>query len=532
MTADTTDLLLLRLDVLESDIAKVSAAVDRAEQRGQFLRSALDTASPHAPDIRAVSEALESLNKGMEREPRIPQLLDDYRRNLARDLREASELLMAAAQGVDESVACLKEAKRMSVILNDEGLRALRTSLKQRCELLRTELIELREAVSATATSHRRGQWEKYQVLLDDAARPVFIDYVDFLGGLTVRDTGLDDQVCDMTDQLLARYTGLIKRSLPLPARQAALGNVLDSVVLLGFPEWSIWGIPLVGHEVGMAYLRNKTDPDLLDLARQFVSTFPSEAEPVGEDKTVGDLLKVSRNLVLKLSSNVEASPEDEPVKELLVLTREFVSRLSSEQPRPTEQYVHHLIADAFATYTLGLSYASAALVLRLSPRHDEPLRSDNPRDIERARVIMATLLSRGENAPASGGSFSDSVGTLKNIWEAALRAHAGPRDAGQAALEADPQPTQAWLDQLSVAAVEHFSGLMQIRPYDNERWQGSEKWIEPLKFGRESPDWQPYDNVIPDVLTAAWRLRLRGEAPSNLAENIKLRWATRQRRG
>lgn len=490
MTHQPGELLLLRLDALESDVAKVRVAVDRAKERGRFVARALDKTASLTADIGFVAEVLESLVKSVDKEPELDRVLTETtRRNLTRDLREAPDLLNSAVSALEDGVAALKEAKRLTVILNDEGLWALQTSLERRCDNLTAKVDALRREVATTAGAARRGQWATYQSLLQDEARPVFIDYVDFLGGLTVRDTGLDDQVCDMTDRLLKRYTLLIRRSLPLPAREAALGNVLDSVLLLGFPEWSIWGIPLVGHEVGLAYLRYKTDGELLDLAQKYV---------------------------------VDGSDDDHDDEQ---------GGGHAPPPRSAE-LVHHLIADAFATYTLGLGYASAALLLRLTPRHDEPRQRDWPRDIDRARVIMMTLRSPGANAPDAGGSFSDFVGILGNIWESALRGYAGPSNADLAQQEmAGPRPEEDWIDDLTREAVEHFSGLMPTLRYDNKRWQGSEQWTGPLKTDGESPDW-PYDDDITDVLTAAWRLRLRDEAPKNLADNIKQRWSKRQLRG
>jgi hypothetical protein len=496
LTTGSADLLLLRLDTLGSDIAKVRAAVERAEQRGQFLRDALDNISPHRANIWAVAETVQSLVAAMDREAGLPTLMEEARHNLARDIREAPALLTAAAGGIDSSAQSLSDAKQMSVILNDEGLRALRTSLNHRCNDLDTKLEALRITVHDTP-SQRREQWVAYQHLLDSVARPVFVDYVDFLSGLTVRDTGLDDQVCDMADRLLTRYTGLIKRSLPLPARQAALGNAMDSVVLLGFPEWSIWGIPLVGHEVGMAYLQNKTDPDLLHLAQEFVPRVPSAGTEEG-------------------ATNAPDAP----------------SHAKATEPAPSEKYVHHLLADAFATYTLGLSYACAALLLRLSPRHDQPPPTDYPKDIDRARMIML-MLSSGGTVQTSGGNFSDAIGTLKKIWEGAVGVNADGEPKDHPAKEsANPTKVEDWLDELAKSAANHFQGLLQIRPYDNERWAASDKWIDALRTGGPTPSWMPYDDAVPDVLTAAWRLRLFGEARDNLAENIKQRWSERQRRG
>jgi hypothetical protein len=462
------NLLLLRLDALALDITKVRAAVERAEQRGQNLREAQETITPHIRELRTVRNTLSSLVHAMDDETAFADLLADASLNLERDLKEAPRLVEAVLAAVHKTVDCLQLAMATTVSLKEPSL-ALQHSLNQRCGELEKSLNELRSRVPTDGAAATREHWQAYQSLLEDLARPVFVEYVDFLGGLTVRDTGLDDLVCDMTEAVLGRFKPLTSRSLPLPGRQAALGNALGSVVLLGFPEWSIWGIPLVGHEVGLAYSQEQKDHELLKLIDHV-----SEAHGV------------------------------------------------------SKKLVQDLLADGFATYTLGLSYACAALLLRLNPRHDEPHHSDRPRDIERARVILMTLKAERPSAPEAGGSFTDCVASLETLWKSAVVAHARPQDADAAQQEAEgPIPAEDWLDDLTRDAVEHFGEMMMIRPYDEKRWRGSEDWLKTLReHDSASRPWLPADEVVPDVLTAAWRLRLLSEQePNDVAAEVQKRW-------
>jgi hypothetical protein len=496
----TKNLLLLRLDALALDIIKVRAAVKRAEQRGQYLREANDYLVPHIRELRTVRDTLSALVRTMDEEEEIGELLSDASLTLERDLKQAPELVEKVLTGVTQTVKSLKLAMATTVSLKDPSL-ALQESLNKRCGELEGSLTELRGKVNADGSAASRGHWETYQKLLDDVARPMFIEYVDFLGGLTVRDTGLDDLVCDMTEAVLARFIPLTNRSLPLPGRQAALGNALESVVLLGFPEWSIWGIPLVGHEVGLAYIKERKDAKLGELINRFLPQ-RSAAEDGGSG---GDLLP----------------PE----------------RVSAWN----EELIEQLLADAFATYTMGLSYACAALLLRLSPRHDEPRHPDRPRDIDRARVIIMTLKAERPSAPAAGGTFTDWVSHLENLWMSAVVAHAAPGEAVAARQEVKgPSPAEDWLDDLTSQAVNHFDGMTLIRPYNEERWKGSDAWFDALReHDSVGPLWQPVEDVVPDVLTAAWRLRLSSkrepnnkpnESPNDVAAEVQKRWSLRRK--
>lgn len=463
------ELLPLRLTALEQDINTVRAAVRRAKLRGQFIEKATKRIRECTPQLRGLRATLNALNDAMTEEPRIGELigetsfkLDEY----LRDLPDLTKELVGAVQDVADN---LGRAAATTVSIDDRS-KALEASLERRCDELSNELKELRTKVDTESHEKRREHWKTYEVLLVKA-RPVFCEYVDFLGGLTVRDTGLDDRVCEMTDALLNRFVGTTpQKSLPLPARQAGLGYALDSVVLLGFPEWSIWGIPLVGHEIGLAYANDQNDPRLVELIRTYVA-------------------KGAHN----------------------------------------EEYVRQLVADAFAAYTLGFCYACAALLLRLSPRHDQEHRYDEPPDIDRARVIMFTLRAGGDTAPESGGTYSDDVERLGEMWEAAVRERAGKAMADEAAAQAaGPPPHQDWLDDFVREAIEVFRGLRLIRPFDDDRWAGAMGWYEALRDEEAGPSWHPVDDTVPDVLTAAWRRRLfDGASPEELATKVMERWTT-----
>lgn len=472
----TQDLLVLRLDALELDIKKVLAAVTVAKDRGQLLEDARHQIGACRSLLRAVQGSLDRLMTAIEDDPKILELINESSHNLDRDLCEAPKTIGVVIGNVRNAFENLGELASTAVTLGEPE--ALQSSLEQRCDELTRAIDELRGNLTAES-GIRPAHWQEYRQLLNDRARPVFAEYVDFLGGLTIRDTGLDDRICEMTDALLGRFTALSRRPLPLPARQAALGNALDSVVLLGFPEWSIWGIPLVGHEVGLRYARDRNSVELTSLIREFARA-------------------------------------DNP-------------RLGG-QALPTETYIQDLIADAFATYTLGFSYACAAMLLRLSPRADQSREQlSHPRDIDRARVIMMTLGSGPPSAPGAGGSFTEAVGKLQDIWNAAVRDYVEPPDAEHAALEAaGPPAARDWLDDFTAAVVKHLRSFKAIiRPYDNDRWMASDKWRVTLADNVSRPESDP-DDVVPDLLTAAWRMRLDevDAGVDQLAADVKKQWS------
>jgi hypothetical protein len=112
------------------------------------------------------------------------------------------------------------------------------------------------------------------------------------------------------------------------------------------------------------------------------------------------------------------------------------------------------------------------------------------------------------------------------------VRAHAAPADE-QAALAkaAGPPPEHDWLDDFSADAVRHFESVMLIRPYNNDRWEASQAWYTALSTAAAGPSWNPIDDAVVDVLTAAWRIRLEKSSQAvNLANDIKKRWSGNRR--
>ena len=157
-----------------------------------------------------------------------------------------------------------------------------------------------------------------------------------------MRDNALDNRVCQMTDVLLKDLGGPHHVPAPsVPALQAALGTVMKSVIKLGFPEWTIWGIPLVGHELGLS---------------------------------VADNEEVIKRLVTGDSFGMSADRKKS------------------------------LFADIFATYTLGPAYTCAAILLRFEPHHASSQEGD-PSDIDRAWLILDVLDRLGDTAPGGCGS-------------------------------------------------------------------------------------------------------------------------------
>jgi hypothetical protein len=106
--------------------------------------------------------------------------------------------------------------------------------------------------------------WPDFAKTVQEHLTPLAAMYVDFLGGLALREEGFDDKVCLLADGLvsgLTKYFGQIPGTVTVPAVQQATTRTLARVVHLGFPEWTFWAIPLTVNEFWHAVVNHGSLP-------------------------------------------------------------------------------------------------------------------------------------------------------------------------------------------------------------------------------------------------------------------------------
>lgn len=472
MTSTTTrsaqELLEFRIRTLLADVARVAKAIDKAEERNHDLSEFSDhvhrrsrEAADILDDIKKVVEQLEEIVDGdtdIELALASRPARDPHGGSVLERFRYLSEQVASAQRVVRDAGAPLR-LRRGRVSLADRTSR-LQASLKNRCDKLTTALGELS---ARTGTDEARTLWRDFEKLLDDQARPLFVEYVEFLGGLTVRETGLDDRICDMSELLLS---GVGERAfLSIPASTAALGGAMRSVIKLGFPEWSVWGLPLVAHEAGVAVW---TDSEDLYLRREEIR---------------------------------DAVPGDRD-----------------------EHEVAELFGDAFAAYTMGPAYGCAALLLRLQPHRDEPRRANDARDVERARLILGVLHERAGDPEGGMAAFVRRVTQLWQDATATLAAASGADPGGDAVRD-----TTAWVDGLRDTALRVLDGsAFSYPPLLVEQWPQVELRREEIGDGRQ-PTLTAERDALLELLNAAWVARLDARrSPEAIADVVTKAWESK----
>jgi hypothetical protein len=378
-----SDLILkTRLDVLRSNLRRVteigSAEVGSVEHLRAELRGLLDL-----PNNKEINQPLRTIaNLVMEGkqavEDRDPDTAWRCLENMEGELRAIREQLAQAREAAEliQSRNLLIRGEGSPWPALEDGLIAKAEEQIDALGCLEDELLTKaaeaeQQGDPATAAQLKKTAWERYSGTVNAESDKVFSEYLDFLCGLALRDTGFDQGMCRIADKLIRNAGRLPENftwdSLTIPSQREALQATLAKIVRLGFPEWTIWALPLAAHEFGhVAVTIHKIE--------QFV-----------EDQGITD--EESRRLRVCL-------------------------------------------ADAFATYMMGPAYACAVILIRLDPVL--AFAPDDSRLTEkRAQVVLAMLrhMNGMAAAPTEEGPYGVIHDKLESEWKEAVQ-QAGSSDA------------------------------------------------------------------------------------------------------
>lgn len=235
---------------------------------------------------------------------------------------------------------------------------------------------EIHSYKSNTANIEKLNHYWQDLKSIDEDSRKIFDEYVDFLRGVAMRDEGFDLGICELADKLVHeissqpiwKYRTSGYKSLAIPSRQEKMSESLAHLTRLGFPEWTIWTLPLAACEL-------------------FYSVI-----------------------------------DDEFVKELIKQPGVWQSNYKRSPKR--KKQLRHLIVDAFATYTLGPAYAYTLCFLRFNPLKAYNEKDTIPSDATRFLVIHQMLQRMKEDAAKKSQVvvYQDIIESLNDQWNAALK--------------------------------------------------------------------------------------------------------------
>ena len=338
------------------------------------------------------------------------------------------------------------------------------------------ELRDIREM--SQDNDHVAAAWRRYNEV-HRASEGLFRDCLELIGGLALRDKLLDDQICQLTDELIVAFADAMftYASPSIPAHLELPPRTLRRVVRMRFPEWTIWTLSLAAHEYGHIAI-GETD-ELANYSLQRAK----EAAELGSDDAEDPTARAARLERMKRCAEV-------------------------------------LIADAFATYTLGPAYACPALLLQFNPLPEEPRTGPGPFDLQRAELVLGILEGMGERA-AGDNVFQFVLDELRSRWDQVRKP---PENGGPIILDpvkvlqlfrtelGDIRPAVRYPTDRS---DENLQGGWLVAKEWEAHWQRQiDEFVPPLKV----PANVSATSKLRDALNAAWLCQLKTE-PEMLPE-------------
>jgi hypothetical protein len=299
--------------------------------------------------------------------------------------------------------------------------------------------------------------WSQYMDSLYKSSERLFEEYVDLVSGVAIRDAGLDRGISRLAEGLLEpgeRIGTFMWNTLTIPAREEALAVTAARIVRLGFPEWTIWTLPLAAHELGTNY--------------------------ADSDKAVAQMIG------------------------------EHIASHAAKAEDKSELYV--LVADAFATYFLGPAYACSAILMRLNPAEAF---SGNRLVAKRAAIVLSVMMRMSSKAPGVEDHYAEITSRLAVEWGDALQQTGWNGSvAGDAADPAYVLRSRTGVTATEQTAIEDLISAFEPLVLgwivaDITVWPKVEEWAVKLRQKKLSVDDLGGLAEMRYVLNAAWRARI-----------------------
>ena len=307
------DLVLsTRLAMLRSNLEQVAGILTDAERRSAEISKLRD----HMIAKGGIEDSLLAIQRGL----RIGVAHLDPLARKAEGLGPVLDQLNSTLTEIESTISRIDQCRHLLDSFLERrvqigGGKVERTLRDRLVDQATRKILEVDRIQSSLRSSGENGSqelrtaWADYRQKLQNHSEPLFGEYVDVLRGLALRETGLDEGICRIADMLLEQF-GHVGRvhweSLTIPARRAAMEMTVAQLIRLGFPEWTLWALPLAAYEFGHVV----------------VSEHP------------------------ELSSY----------------------RQSQTETKEDRRHLETCLADAYATYSMGPAYACAAVLLRFDP--------------------------------------------------------------------------------------------------------------------------------------------------------------------
>jgi hypothetical protein len=339
------DLLLrIRSEVLKRNIEEIRIKAHKPTLSDRYQKISVDC-NTISESLDKILESLNALKTSAQRDKSIPNGLRDQLLEIVRDY---DQVYRSFGNLADKVSSLLEDSSRYKVPVRDDVISRHETRLAR--------LKSIPEDLDSSP-SKRENAWKTYREEHLEIHR-LLSEYVEFMGGLALRDVGFDEGICDFADELIPTYkltTDKDFRSMTIPGRQETIPMTWARIVRMGYPEWSIWALPLAAHDLWYAMAQETIG------AQQRIAKFDVAAK-----------------------------------------------------------WIQECLADAYAVWATGPAYAYATVFLRLNPlsafKHD----GEHPSDDTRAYAILEMWermnLEEPNNLP-----YSLDIKELTEEWQKAI---------------------------------------------------------------------------------------------------------------
>lgn len=284
-------------------------------------------------------------------------------------------ILMARLDVLDQNLARVEDSK--------SWMRSLRLQRFEASDSLwagydktigqnaRTQRMKLQDIRDQLAEMDKKGvaepddlkmAWHSYSEIYEQS-RAIFDECLTFIGGLTFRDQGLDERICEVADELIRDLAlgsrGDVWQSLTVPTMNETANKTIARIIRLRFQEWTIWSLPFTAHEFGHVVMGDAPE------VQPWMNT------------EVERLVKGDAELQQVLAAGADPQARE---------------RATERARRRAEHHLNEYLADAFATYTMGPAYACAVILLRFNPAAAYEDDLQHPADARRAHVVLGML--------------------------------------------------------------------------------------------------------------------------------------------
>jgi hypothetical protein len=279
------------------------------------------------------------------------------------------------------------------------------------------------------------------------SCQQLFGEVLAFLQGVLVRSAGLDDGICQIADDLvddLAYWSDLKWSRLTILGDAAFVANIAE-IIRIPFPEFTVWKLPVIGHEFGHL---------------------------VAQQLNVRD--ETGRTVYL-------------------------FERLLDREGRggQKERFLHEYFADVFATYAHGPAFLCMATHLRFDPSIPQLDGRDHPSAARRVHVMQQTLAQMERDGPPE---YDWVCRRIHEIWNKAMVV------LGVGGEGLDPASSEQ-LDALVDELYGLFRGELHDAQYDG--WLRARRLANGLQPDGDGLPQLRDEDTLADVLNAAWLWRI-----------------------